>query len=452
MKIKKISVESLFGIFNHEITLNTGDGITIIIGENGLGKTVILESINAFFDERYHFFSDLEFSNFRFYFDNGDVWELTKKNDDGNTALFISKDSTLKPARRIKTHKIYLEDNISNKTYRGNNLSDFMTLKERERTLHRKLAMESGQSQTINNSEKEFHRQALARELFIREIYNKQLDLDIPMWFVEGIKKVNVQLIETQRIITAKESGSDSYVNNLNKCSKELKEMIDTATKESSLVSSLLDSTYPNRLVRKLRQGNVDSFEDLNIALAKLDERRKKFSDAGLSVKISDSDLLQIDENQRNLVNVLKLYIDDSHQKLDPYQDLLEKILLFKRIINKRFKHKTLQVSRDDGLYFQSTVISDAKNEYAIIPHTKLSSGEQHELILFYKLIFNAKPNELILIDEPELSLHISWQNKFINDLKDVTSINHIYIVIATHSPDIIDENWDLKVELKGIE
>ncbi|TQP33959.1 AAA family ATPase [Vibrio cholerae] len=228
--------------------------------------------------------------------------------------------------------------------------------------------------------------------------------------------------------------------------------MIDTATKESSLVSSSLDSTYPNRLVRKLRQGNVDSFEDLNIALAKLDERRKKFSDAGLSVKISDSDLLQIDENQRNLVNVLKLYIDDSHQKLDPYQDLLEKILLFKRIINKRFKHKTLQVSRDDGLYFQSTVISDAKNEYAIIPHTKLSSGEQHELILFYKLIFNAKPNELILIDEPELSLHISWQNKFINDLKDVTSINHIYIVIATHSPDIIDENWDLKVELKGIE
>uniref|UniRef100_UPI00116D6F96 AAA family ATPase n=1 Tax=Vibrio cholerae TaxID=666 RepID=UPI00116D6F96 len=246
MKIKKISVESLFGIFDHEITLNTGDGITIIIGENGLGKTVILESINAFFDERYHFFSDLEFSNFRFYFDNGDVWELTKKNDDGNTALFISKDSTLKPARRIKTHKIYLEDNISNKTYRGNNLSDLMILKERERSLHRKLAMESCQSQTINNSEKEFHRQALARELFIREIYNKQLDLDIPMWFIEGIKKVNVQLIETQRIITAKESGSDSYVNNLNKCSKELKEMIDTATKESSLVSSSLDSTYPN--------------------------------------------------------------------------------------------------------------------------------------------------------------------------------------------------------------
>ncbi|EOX3334410.1 AAA family ATPase [Vibrio cholerae] len=451
MKIEKISVKSLFGIFDHEITLNSDDGITIIIGENGLGKTVILESINAFFNNRYHFFLDLEFSNFRFYFDNGDVWELTKNNDDGNAALFISKDSTLKPTRRIKTHKIFSDDTISSKAFRSNDLTELMTFKERKRTLHKELVTESYQSQSLNNVDKDLHR-VLARERFIMEMYNKQLKLDIPVWFVEGIQKVNVQLIETQRIITAKESGSDSYVNNLNKCSQELKTMIDTATKESSIVSSTLDSTYPNRLVKKLRQGNVDSFEDLNIALAKLDDRRNKFTDAGLSVKISDSDLLQIGENQRDLVNVLKLYIDDSHQKLDPYQDLLEKILLFKRIINKRFKHKTLQVSRDHGLYFQSTVISDAKNEYAIIPHTKLSSGEQHELILFYKLIFNSKSNELILIDEPELSLHISWQNKFINDLKDVTSINDIYIVIATHSPDIIDDNWDLRVELKGIE
>jgi len=58
----------------------------------------------------------------------------------------------------------------------------------------------------------------------------------------------------------------------------------------------------------------------------------------------------------------------------------------------------------------------------------------------------------MIIIEEPELSLHISWQNKFINDLKDVTAMNSVSIIIATHSPDIINDNWDLKIELAGLE
>ncbi len=71
---------------------------------------------------------------------------------------------------------------------------------------------------------------------------------------------------------------------------------------------------------------------------------------------------------------------------------------------------------------------------------------------MFYELIFNTKVGDMIFIDEPELSLHITWQNKFINDLKEVTSMNSVAVVIATHSPDIIDKNWDLRVELEGLE
>ncbi|EGQ8541534.1 AAA family ATPase [Vibrio parahaemolyticus] len=103
-------------------------------------------------------------------------------------------------------------------------------------------------------------------------------------------------------------------------------------------------------------------------------------------------------------------------------------------------------------MVFESSIISDKSGKAQIIPQSKLSSGEQNELILFYKLIFNTEDGDLILIDEPELSLHISWQNKFINDLKEVTSLTDVSIVIATHSPDIIDENWHLKVQLKGVE
>ena len=259
--------------------------------------------------------------------------------------------------------------------------------------------------------------------------------------------------VETQRIISIKERGSDSYVNNVKKCSEELKKLISDASKESSDVTSQLDSTYPNRLVGKLRQGSKDSFEGLNEALSNLNNRRKILSSAGLASKISDTDFLQqIDENQKELINPLKLYIDDSHKKLDPYEELSQKIGLFKGIINIRFKHKKMEIQQDEGLIFRSTVVKNENDVYEIIPHSKLSSGEQNELVLFYRLIFNTRSNDMILIDEPELSLHISWQNKFIDDLKSITSINDVSIIIATHSPDIIDENWDLKIELCGVE
>jgi predicted ATP-binding protein involved in virulence len=458
LKINRVKVESLFGVFEHDIVLNEDSGITIIIGENGLGKTMMLEAINALFDKDYKFFRPLEFKLFEFYFDNGEIWKLTKDMLDGNFSLSIARDSALKPIQKIKRHKIFQDSDMFIRK---------MMMRDRDRIHRMEMDMDMDIEMERNyrflkegrlyseryelEQEYEFRKMTDIRR-HRQKLSENSSEVNPPKWFVDGIQNIRVKLIETQRIITAKETGSDSYVNNLNKCSQELKKMILIASRKSLFVSSELDSTYPNRLVKKLKQGSRDSFEELNKALAKLDDRRKLYSLSGLVVKISDSDLLQIDEKQKDLVKVLKLYIDDSHKKLDPFEELSKKIMLFKGIINKRFKHKALEIKQDEGLVFRSTVVKHKDDIYDTIPSSKLSSGEQNELILFYKLIFNSNKNDMILIDEPELSLHISWQNKFIKDLKEVTSINDVSIVIATHSPDIIDENWDLKVELKGVE
>jgi predicted ATP-binding protein involved in virulence len=78
-----------------------------------------------------------------------------------------------------------------------------------------------------------------------------------------------------------------------------------------------------------------------------------------------------------------------------------------------------------------------------------LSSGEQHELVLLYELLFKVKPNSLVLIDEPELSLHVGWQVQFLKDLQEITKLADLDILMATHSPDIIQDRWDLTAELK---
>jgi predicted ATP-binding protein involved in virulence len=79
-----------------------------------------------------------------------------------------------------------------------------------------------------------------------------------------------------------------------------------------------------------------------------------------------------------------------------------------------------------------------------------LSSGEQHELVILYELLFRVSKNSIILIDEPEISLHVAWQDEFLKDLGQMAELSQFNALVATHSPQIISDRWDLTVELKG--
>ncbi|MGX4643778.1 AAA family ATPase [Massilia sp. SYSU DXS3249] len=447
MKITKISVSKLFGVFNHSIPLDQRSGITIIIGENGLGKTVILESVHAFFKKNFSFFKKLEFESLKFHFDNGEMWDVVRRLDGQLMSLYIlrwsqSKKEWTKPFR-------FYAANVQEKTVAKNRI--YSTAYQRAFTERYLESLdEISDISTRRLAEIELHNRN--RMLHYFDMEEETSPKKLPQWLSDGIQKVEIKIIETQRIMTAKEQGSDAYVRTVQKFSNELVEKISNLSKKSAEVSTTLDSSYPNRLMQKLRQGQSDNYDTLNYALSKLDERRKLLSATGLIENISGNDVLQINSSDLALFNPLKLYIDDSNQKLAPYDDMAEKISLFKGILNKRFKHKNIEVNKSTGFVFRSRVQHDRSGNFEIIPPSKLSSGEQHELVMFYDLIFNSKKGDTILIDEPELSLHISWQNQFINDLKDVTSMNNVSVVIATHSPDIIAENWDLKVELIGLE
>lgn len=67
-----------------------------------------------------------------------------------------------------------------------------------------------------------------------------------------------------------------------------------------------------------------------------------------------------------------------------------------------------------------------------------LSSGERQLLIFFANLIFNVgkKKKGIFVVDEPELSLHLSWQKKFV---EKTMSINpNLQLIFATHSPEFV--------------
>jgi len=138
------------------------------------------------------------------------------------------------------------------------------------------------------------------------------------------------------------------------------------------------------------------------------------------------------DENEKKIVNP----IESAKKNLAfPYISK-EKIEIFENVLNERYKitKKIIKIDQE-----QVKITSNNKG----IPLEYLSSGEKNDFIMFYNLIFKYE-NCVVLLDEPEISLHIEWQERLINDILKISSINNLQVIIATHSPNIIGEHVDL--------
>jgi predicted ATP-binding protein involved in virulence len=440
MKIKNVKVTRLFGAFDHEIALNAESRITIIIGENGLGKTVLLEMIDSFFKGKYADIIKIEFKEIIFQFDDNVKWILSKD---------FSKDD----------HLILLINQI-NKNGSTFNPVEIEIYEPNAQILAHSLSKQNPYLRRIGprHWEDKRTREILTSDTII-EMYGNFSPLnfrvnkdDLPKWFKERHETIKVSLIETQRLILLDNKNDRKHSKQVERYSHELKKQINNYLTDSTELSSKLDRTYPNRLISRLKNSTNVTIEDLKAELNKLENKRTLLDAVGLIETEKDSNILEIERPVDVVLDVLMLYVEDSFKKLEIFDPLVSKIRILLEIINKRFKHKQMFIDREMGFIFKSTVVTDWLGDPQEIPISKLSSGEQNELVLFYLLLFKTESNSLILIDEPEVSLHISWQNSFIEDLRQITALNNLDVIIATHSPDIIANNWDLRVELKGLE
>lgn len=87
----------------------------------------------------------------------------------------------------------------------------------------------------------------------------------------------------------------------------------------------------------------------------------------------------------------------------------------------------------------QLSVVKDGSEER--IDFKELSTGEQNRALTYAKVLSVAAEGCLILIDEPEISLHLHWQMSFHSSLVDLLrTFKRFHVVVATHSPLIISE------------
>lgn len=444
MRIVEVSVEGLFGTFDHKIPFNVEERVTIIHGPNGFGKTAILRLIDGFFNSNYSPIRTIPFKKFSIKFDDESVLVLEKnpkKNGKSDIEVSLGKNKN--------ESKSYILKPIS------------------EKDLDFPLGMIDDLLPNLERIDHSTWFDALSGDVLgVLEVLDRYGD-DLPMrfsrqqalfsdsrhpknaekWLIDLTKKISVHFIKTERLqmlVNTDKRMRDSSVSLqsvVSKYSNDIKRRIGEKIREYASLSQSLDSNFPIRLVREDSSSKLTDTQ-LREQLVNIERKSNELTSAGL-----------LDQNQRSEVptefnqtnkTALALYAEDTLKKLSVFDDIAEKVEIFTESVNSRFQYKRMFVNKDSGIKF----VTDNKQNLLL---ESLSSGEQHELVLFYDLLFNVNPNSLVLIDEPEISLHVAWQKQFLRDLQAVTANAQFDVLLATHSPQIIANRWDLTVELKGI-
>lgn len=398
---------------------------------------------------------------FAYYFNNFIEIPITNRNPN------LHKISIIKEIIKQKNEdKEFLNSLLKRSSYNCNYKLDSL------KSVYEKLVSQNIITDVNEDFDKNIIRPNLMENIYYEySIGAPKTTLKSPTFLTEIRDNVSTQLIESQRLIYYNEDTDNNlrknwdqrtesvsqlckvsekkYVYAVNKCSDEIKDQMSKCYEDYSSVSQKLDKTFPNRLLDATMIRNRDEIEVLSLMseFKDLEKLQNQLYKLGLYSSDEVNPIRQLNKSslQRETLLALKLYIDDNKEKSFVFFDLQKKMQNFSNIIQKLFVNKSVKFSLNKGLIF-----TDLDTNVELSPE-HLSSGEQHIIVLFFDLLFRAKECSLILIDEPEISLHVIWQRKFIEILSDIMNIVNMDVVISTHSPSIVHDRMDLTVSLEGV-
>ncbi|WP_316201703.1 MULTISPECIES: AAA family ATPase [unclassified Bradyrhizobium] len=114
----------------------------------------------------------------------------------------------------------------------------------------------------------------------------------------------------------------------------------------------------------------------------------------------------------------------------------------FLRVANELFQRKEMMISDSNELVFTS-------RSQKPLTAKMLSSGEKQLLILLSEILLQKQTPSIFVADEPELSLHVIWQEKLVSSLRTLNP--HAQIIVATHSPDIVGPLSDRAIDMENL-
>ncbi|EDN69932.1 ABC transporter ATP-binding protein [Beggiatoa sp. PS] len=115
-------------------------------------------------------------------------------------------------------------------------------------------------------------------------------------------------------------------------------------------------------------------------------------------------------------------------------EEIYGKKELFLKTINQFFGQtgKTIDSDKNNEIVF--------RQEDKILTPYQLSSGEKQVLIILLSVLIQDNAPYILIMDEPEISLHVEWQEELIKVIRSLN--NNVQVILATHSPSLVMNGW----------
>ena len=116
---------------------------------------------------------------------------------------------------------------------------------------------------------------------------------------------------------------------------------------------------------------------------------------------------------------------------------------MFQDMIDELFKDTRKKINR------KTNEITFLYGKELISPY-KLSSGEKQILVILLTVLIQDQQRCVLFMDEPEVSLHVEWQQQLISLIRKLNP--NVQIILTTHSPAVIMNGWiDAVTEVSDI-
>ncbi|WCN08969.1 AAA family ATPase [Marinomonas mediterranea] len=222
---------------------------------------------------------------------------------------------------------------------------------------------------------------------------------------------------------------------------------------EAIFLSMLVGKTHQRSLFKRDSELNIDSEKEaLNAIFSQFRLDEKKYTSrvdnhfttlTKASKKVSEGEgLSNIDVAAIILNDRIDSIIDDWNILVEKRKEIFKPRETFLRIINELMQRKTFAIDEKNEL----NIITQSGKD---LPLKLLSSGEKQLLIVLGEALLQQNETCVYIADEPELSLHVKWQESLVDNLLDLNP--KAQIIFATHSPDVVSRFGDKVFDMEKL-
>ena len=444
VKLVGLLIEGLYGCYNYNVKFNTD--VTFLYGMNGCGKTTVLNITEAIITGQLFKLFDYEFKRIKLNYAKSTAIKDIK------TICISSKKSAMAVEFNGESYTLEVPDTSENfhssersnrEVYRSYfNKYHFLT---EIKKLFNYVYLPLNRSTASYDEEDDYFliRRYRARSHFDSEVHFGSITRDPAMVQIELLINYNhskisstiTQINDEFRNDILKSLLESNITYNFADIAQEISKTQNTASTLKRTQKAYL------RMLTELDLLSEEEVKRYNKFFSDFIDQFIAFQKGGFRQAPLDF-ILKFQEMSK-----IKQLLDIAEQMEKRKADARKPIETFLDTMNEFVSNsedgKIIDIDSVGQVYFK-TKYSDKP-----ISIQQLSSGEKQLITFFANLIFNVKSNSsgIFVVDEPELSLHLSWQKIFVEKTMKINK--NIQLIFATHAPEIIGKRRDKMFKLE---